>query len=104
MRRGGKIRENGRPLPCSLAGAAGAGRYDRPGMRIGCVSSVNREKAGELLGQCRAIAEASGLEELQFLRTPTPGHIRGPAGSTAEFLSADNRKRAMPVWIRLEHC
>ena len=31
----------------------------------------------------------SGLEDLQFLRTPAPGLIRGPAGSTAEFLSAD---------------
>ena len=64
------------------------GPLRRPGMRIGTVS-VNREKAGELLGQCRAIAEASGLEGLDFMRTPTPGHIRGSAGSTAEFLSAD---------------
>ncbi len=64
------------------------GPLRRPGLRIGCVS-VNREKSGELLGQCRAIAEASGLEGLQFLRTPAPGLIRGPAGSTAEFLSAD---------------
>ena len=64
------------------------GPLRRPGLRIGTVS-INREKAGELLGQCRAIAEASGLEGLDFMRTPTPGHIRGPAGSTAEFLSAD---------------
>ena len=64
------------------------GPLRRAGMRIGTVS-INREKAGELLGQCRAIAEASGLEGLDFLRTPAPGLIRGPAGSTAEFLSAD---------------
>ena len=66
------------------------GPLRRPGQRLGCVS-VTREKAGELLGQCRAIAEASGLEGLEFLRTPAPGMIRGPAGSTAEFLSADKK-------------
>ena len=65
-----------------------AGPLRRPGLRIGSVS-ITREKAGELLGQCRAIAEASGLEGLEFLRTPTPGMIRTPDGSTAEFLSAD---------------
>ena len=64
------------------------GPLRRGGLRVGTVS-INREKAGELLGQCRAIAEASGLEGLDFLRTPAPGLIRGPAGSTAEFLSAD---------------
>ena len=64
------------------------GPLRRPGQRLGCVS-VNREKAGELLGQCRAIAEASRLEGLDFLRTPAPGLIRGPGGSVAEFLSAD---------------
>ena len=65
-----------------------AGPLRRPGLRVGTVS-ITREKAGELLGQCRAIAEASGLEGLDFMRTPAPGMIRGPAGSTAEFLSAD---------------
>ena len=64
------------------------GPLRRPGQRLGCIS-VNREKAGELLGQCRAIAEASGLEGLDFLRTPAPGLVRGPGGSVAEFLSAD---------------
>ena len=42
-----------------------------------------------MLGHCRAIAEASRLEGLDFLRTPAPGLIRGPGGSVAEFLSAD---------------
>ena len=69
-------------------GPAGAGRCAGRACGLGSVS-VNREKAGELLGQCRAIAEASGLEGLDFLRTPAPGLIRGPAGATAEFLSAD---------------
>ena len=65
-----------------------AGPLRRPGLRIGTVS-ITREKAGELLGQCRQIAEASDLEGLDFMRTPAPGLIRGPLGSTAEFLSAD---------------
>ena len=64
------------------------GPLRRPGLRAGTVS-ITREKAGELLGQCRQIAEASGLEGLDFMRTPAPGLIRGPGGSTAEFLSAD---------------
>ena len=64
------------------------GPLRRPGLRIGTVS-ITREKAGELLAQCRQIAEASGLEGLDFMRTPAPGLIRGPDGATAEFLSAD---------------
>ncbi len=64
------------------------GPLRRPGLRIGTVS-ITREKAGELLAQCRQIAEASGLEGLDFMRTPSPGLIRGPDGATAEFLSAD---------------
>ena len=64
------------------------GPLRRPGLRVGTVS-ITREKAGELLAQCRQIAEASGLEGLEFLRTPAPGLIRGPEGATAEFLSAD---------------
>ena len=65
-----------------------AGPLRRAGLRIGTVS-VNREKAGELLTQCRQIAEASELEGLEFLRTPRPGLIRTPDDSVAEFLSAD---------------
>ena len=79
------------------------GPLRRAGMRVGTVS-VNREKAGELLGQCRAIAEASNLEGLDFMRTPTPGMIRGPAGSTAEFLSADKRAEGEPrSWMDRGH-
>ena len=65
-----------------------AGPLRRPGMWIGCVS-ISREKAGELLLACRQIAEASDLPGIEFLRTPPPGMIRTPDGSTAEFLSAD---------------
>ena len=51
--------------------------------------SVTREKAGELLIQCREIAEASDLAGLEFMRSPAPGRIRGPEGASADFLSAD---------------
>ena len=64
-----------------------AGPLRRPGYRIGTVS-VTREKAAELLRQAREIAEASGLEGLTFRRSPAPGWIDTPLGSTAEFLSA----------------
>ena len=65
-----------------------AGPLRRPGLRIGTVS-VTREKAGELLTQCRDIAEASELAGLEFMRTPSPGMVRGADGTTADFLSAD---------------
>ena len=48
------------------------GPLRRPGLRIGTVS-INREKAGELLGQCRAIAEASNLDGLDFLQNASAG-------------------------------
>ena len=64
------------------------GPLQRPGLRIGTVS-ITREKAGELLTQCRQIAEASGLERLVFKRSPAPGWIQGPLDTSAEFLSAD---------------
>ena len=65
-----------------------AGPLRRPGLRIGTVS-VNREKAGELLTQCRQIATASNLDGLDLLKTPVPGMVRTGDESTAEFLSAD---------------
>ena len=37
----------------------------------------------------REIAEASNLQGLEFLKTPVPGWVRTPEGSSAEFLSAD---------------
>ena len=65
-----------------------AGPLRRPGLRVGTIS-VNREKAGELLTQCRQIATASNLDGLDFLKTPVPGMVRTDDESTAEFLSAD---------------
>ena len=65
-----------------------AGPLRRPGLRIG-TCSVTKEKAGDLARACREIAEASEVPGLEFLRTPSPGMIRTPEGSTAEYLSAD---------------
>ena len=65
-----------------------AGPLRRPGLRIG-TASVTREKAAEQLRQMREIAEASRLDGLEFLRSPAPGWVRAPDGSSAEFLSAD---------------
>ena len=64
------------------------GPLRRPGLRVG-TCSISREKAAELLRQMREIAEASHLHGLEFLKTPAPGWVRTPEGSSAEFLSAD---------------
>ena len=57
------------------------------GYRAG-VCSVNREKAGELKMQMEAIAEASGLEGLEFRRSPAPGRVVSATGAV-DILSAD---------------
>ena len=54
----------------------------------GGVFSVSAEKSNELKKQCEEIAEASGLEGLEFRRTPAPGHVLGPSGRL-DILSAD---------------
>ena len=54
----------------------------------GAVASLNRTKAGLLLRQCEAIAQASKLEGLEFRRVPYPGRIVGPHGELT-ILSAD---------------
>ena len=64
-----------------------AGPLRRFGWRAG-VASINKGKAGELKIQCEAIAEASGLSGLRFLRSPAPGRIVSPWG-TCDILSAD---------------
>ena len=65
-----------------------AGPLRRPGLRIGTVS-VTREKSAELLRQMREIAEGSELPGLEFRKSPAPGWVVTPDGSTSEFLSAD---------------
>ena len=64
-----------------------AGPLRRFGWRAG-VASINKEKAGELKTQAQAIAEASGLDGLRFLRSPAPGRIVSACGSV-DILSAD---------------
>ncbi|MDE0274147.1 MAG: terminase large subunit [Gammaproteobacteria bacterium] len=68
-----------------LARLAGPLRVD--GYRAG-VCSVNREKAGELKQQMEAIAEASGLRGVKFLRSPAPGRVESASGRV-DILSAD---------------
>ena len=56
----------------------------------GAVASVDRRKAGELRMQAEAIAKASALQGLEFMRSPAPGgSIRGPGGRLLEVLAAD---------------
>ena len=59
-----------------------------PGYRAG-VTSVSKEKAGELKMLMQAIAEASGLTGIQFLRSPAPGHVLSAWGGRVDILSAD---------------
>ena len=58
-----------------------------PGYRAG-VASVNKEKAGELKTQMEQIAVASGLEGLEFRRSPAPGRVQSATGAV-DILSAD---------------
>ena len=57
------------------------------GYRAG-VCSVNKEKAGELKAQMEQIAAASGLEGLEFRRSPAPGRVVSATGAV-DILSAD---------------
>ena len=57
------------------------------GYRAG-VASVDKLKANELRTQAEAIAVASGLTGLRFLRSPAPGRIESATGSV-DILSAD---------------
>ena len=82
-------RKNSKSGICAvLSLAILAGPLRRPGLRLGTIS-ITREKAGELLRQMNEIADASDLTGLEFRKSPAPGHIFTPDGSTAEFLSAD---------------
>ena len=56
-----------------------AGPLRRLGWRAGCIS-LNREKAGELKRQCQAIAKASQLRDVRFLRSISEA-IVSPYGS-----------------------
>ena len=54
----------------------------------GAIASVTKEKAAELRNQVAAIAEASGLAEINVRRSPYPGAIESTTG-VLETLSAD---------------
>ena len=81
-------RKNAKSACCAIL-ALGflVGPLRRPGWR-GAIASVTKEKAAELRGQVAAIAEASGLAEINVRRSPYPGAIESSTG-TLETLSAD---------------
>lgn len=54
----------------------------------GGVASMSKEKAGELKRQVEQIAEASGLDDLTFYRSPAPGRVVSSTGSL-DLLAAD---------------
>ena len=81
-------RKNAKSAICAvLALGYLVGPLRRPGWR-GAVASVNKIKANELRMQCEAIARASDLEGLRFIRSPQPGRIESASGML-EVLSAD---------------
>ena len=81
-------RKNAKSAICAvylLARLAGPLRTD--GYRAG-IASVDKLKAAELKAQMEAIAKASELDGLRFLRSPAPGRVESPTGSV-DILSAD---------------
>ena len=68
------------------------GPLRQAGWRAG-VCSISREKAGELRGQCEAIATASGLKGLRFWRRGCPA-ITSDYGGSVDILSADRNAGA----------
>ena len=69
-----------------------AGPLKKPGFRAG-VASISKEKAAELKKQMQAIAEASGLVGLRFLRSPAPGRVESDYGAV-DILSSDSTSGA----------
>ena len=80
-------RKNAKSAICAIL-ALGylCGPLRRPGWR-GAISSISKEKAGELRRQVREISEASGLD-VRIRRSPYPGVIESSTGSL-DTLSAD---------------
>ena len=69
-----------------------AGPLKKPEFRAG-VASISKEKAAELKKQMQAIAEASGLHGLRFLRSPAPGRVESDYGAV-DILSSDSTSGA----------
>ena len=81
-------RKNAKSAICAvLALGFLAGPLRQPGWR-GAVASVSKEKAAELRAQIEAIALASDLPGLRFVRAPYPGRVVSSTG-TLEILSSD---------------
>lgn len=51
----------------------------------GGVISVSAQKANELKMQMQGIAEASGLEGIEFRRSPAPGHVLSSSGGESRY-------------------
>ena len=56
----------------------------------GACLSISKNKAAELKMQMQDIAEASNLEGLKFLKSPSPGRVIGPHGGQFEILCEGN--------------
>ena len=81
-------RKNAKSAVCAvLALGHLVGPLRVPGWR-GAIASVSKEKAAELRSQVAAIAEASGLSEIDIRRSPYPGKILSATGSL-ETLAAE---------------
>ena len=81
-------RKNAKSAICAvLALGHLVGPLRQPGWR-GAVASLSKAKADELRGQVEQIALASGLDGLQFRRSPYPGKVISETG-TLEVLSSD---------------
>ena len=63
------------------------GPLRQPGLRIG-VASISKEKAAELKQQIEDISKASGLDDLTFYRSPSPGKIVSSTG-TLDLLASE---------------
>ena len=81
-------RKNAKSAICAvLALGHLVGPLRAPGWR-GAIASVSKEKASELRSQVAAIAEASGLSEIDIRRSPYPGAILSSTGKL-ETLAAE---------------
>ena len=83
-----------RPEKCEIGNSGDPGtRFSGwavadPRLSYGNRQSLSKEKAAELRQQIESIGLASGLDELQFRRSPYPGKVISGTG-TIEVLSSD---------------
>lgn len=53
----------------------------------GCIISISRKHAGELMRQCGSLIDVSGLQGVEARKTPYPGRLLGYAGGELEIIS-----------------